>query len=78
MRSGVKSALRRAILSAAAFGFVLGPALALGQWEHPECTCRSPQGVFHIGEDTCINGVVATCEMTQNVTNWRMGGATCP
>jgi hypothetical protein len=43
-----------------------------------ECECRAKGQLFSIGETTCLNGVIAICEMNQNVTNWRSTRNLCP
>jgi glutamate racemase len=42
------------------------------------CECRARGQIFITGEQTCLNGMVAVCDMDQNVTTWRMTGQTCP
>jgi hypothetical protein len=43
-----------------------------------ECECRAKGQLFSIGEKTCLNGMIAICEMNQNVTNWRSTRNSCP
>jgi hypothetical protein len=43
-----------------------------------ECECRAKGQFFSVGETTCLNGVIAICEMSQNVTNWRSTRNSCP
>jgi hypothetical protein len=43
-----------------------------------ECECRAKGRLFSLGETTCLNGMIAICEMNQNVTNWRSTRNSCP
>lgn len=43
-----------------------------------DCECRARGKAFTIGEQICLNGTVAICEMNQNVTTWRSTRDTCP
>jgi hypothetical protein len=42
------------------------------------CECRAGGKIFIEGDETCLNGMVAICDMEQNVTTWRMTRRTCP
>ena len=43
-----------------------------------DCICRSVGRTFHLGQEACIRGRVARCEMVLNNTSWRMTGVPCP
>ena len=43
-----------------------------------DCECRARGKAFTIGEQICLNGTVAICDMNQNVTTWRSTKDTCP
>jgi hypothetical protein len=43
-----------------------------------ECECRARGKAFTIGEQICLNGTVAICDMNQNVTTWRSTRDACP
>lgn len=42
------------------------------------CECRARGEVFVTGDQTCLNGMIAVCDMEQNVTTWRMTRQSCP
>jgi hypothetical protein len=42
------------------------------------CKCRAGGQFFIEGDETCLNGMVAVCDMDQNVTTWRMTRKACP
>jgi hypothetical protein len=42
------------------------------------CECRAGGRRFVEGDETCLNGMVAVCDMEQNVTTWRMTRKVCP
>lgn len=42
------------------------------------CECRAGGRVYVEGDETCLNGMVAVCDMEQNVTTWRMTRRSCP
>jgi hypothetical protein len=43
-----------------------------------KCECRARGRAFTVGEQICLNGRMATCEMDQNVTSWRPTSDVCP
>ncbi len=43
-----------------------------------DCECRARGKAFTIGEQICLNGTVAICDMNQNVTTWRSTRSVCP
>jgi hypothetical protein len=43
-----------------------------------DCECRARGKAFTIGEQICLNGTIAICDMNQNVTTWRSTRNTCP
>jgi hypothetical protein len=45
---------------------------------HGRCECRAGGKIFIEGDETCLNGMVAICDMEQNVTTWRMTRKACP
>lgn len=53
------------------------PGIVADQVRKP-CECRARGQVFITGDQTCLNGMVAICDMDQNVTTWRMTSQTCP
>jgi hypothetical protein len=42
------------------------------------CECRAGGRVYIEGDETCLNGMVAVCDMEQNVTTWRLTRRACP
>ncbi len=42
------------------------------------CACRAQGRAFVAGDQTCLNGLIAVCDMDQNVMTWRMTGQRCP
>ncbi len=43
-----------------------------------KCECRARGQAFTLGEQICLNGKVAICDMNQNVTTWRTTPTFCP
>ncbi len=43
-----------------------------------KCECRARGKAFTVGEQICLNGAIAICDMNQNVTTWRMTPTFCP
>jgi hypothetical protein len=42
------------------------------------CECRARGKAYTVGEQICLNGKVAICDMNQNVTTWRSTQTFCP
>jgi hypothetical protein len=53
-------------------------AIATGGEVSKRCECRAGGKIFIEGDETCLNGMVAICDMEQNVTTWRMTRRACP
>jgi hypothetical protein len=43
-----------------------------------KCECRAGGQAYTVGEQICLNGRVAICDMNQNVTTWRTTTTFCP
>ncbi len=43
-----------------------------------KCECRARGKAYTVGEQICLNGTVAVCDMNQNVTTWRSTSTYCP
>ena len=59
----------------------LGLAVAQSAPVLPECTCRAFGQMYKLGEQVCLatpTGYrMASCEMSQNMTNWNFSNQTC-
>lgn len=45
----------------------------------PNCHCRAADGrSVEVGQEACLKGKLARCEMFLNNTSWKLTGEACP
>ncbi len=65
------------------FGLILalaptGPAGAADDRPRAPCDCRASSGFWPQGAETCIDGTIHVCGMSQNVSAWITTRRGCP
>ena len=43
-----------------------------------DCKCRAFGKIYNQGQEACIRGKLARCEMNLNNSSWKIIGETCP
>ncbi|MGL4636023.1 MAG: hypothetical protein ACRCWF_08585 [Beijerinckiaceae bacterium] len=71
-------AIGTATLAVAHHRAVLVNGVRVSEDTTQKCECRARGQAYTTGEQICLNGRVATCEMDQNVTTWRLSNKLCP
>jgi hypothetical protein len=59
------------VLAGASIG---APSIGVGH----NCTCRANGVSYALGKLVCIRGKLSRCEMSQNVTSWKVVSNVCP
>jgi hypothetical protein len=72
------AALLAALPGSAHHRSVLQNGIRVAADPQQECECRARGRAYTQGEEICLNGQLAVCDMEQNVTTWRQTRRMCP